>query len=36
LVDDEPRVASHIESLDPKLDRDVETIDKSLILRRVV
>ena len=36
LVNDEPRVASDIEPPDPKLDRDVETVDKGLILRHVV
>jgi hypothetical protein len=36
LVNDEPRVASDIEPLDPKLSRDMETIDKGLILRYVV
>jgi len=36
LVDDEPGVASDVESLDPQLDRDVETINKGLILRHIV
>jgi len=36
LVNDEPRVASDIEPLDPKLDHDVETIDKGLILCHVI
>jgi len=36
LVDDESGVASDIEPLDPKLDCDMETVDKGLILRRIV
>jgi len=36
LVDDESGVASDIKPLDPKLDRDMETIDEGLVLRRVV
>ena len=36
LVNDEPRVASDIEPLAPKLDRDVDTVEKGLIFRHVV
>jgi len=36
LVDDESRVASDVKPFDPKLDRDVETIDEGLVLCRVV
>jgi len=36
LVDDESGVASDVEPLDPKLDRDMETVNKGLILRRIV
>ena len=36
LVDDESRVASDVKPFDPKLDRDVETIDEGLVLRRIV
>jgi len=36
LVDDESSIASDIEPFDPRLDRDVETIDKGLVLCCVV
>jgi len=36
LVNDESRVASDVEPLDPKLDSDMETVNKGLILRRIV
>jgi len=36
MVNDESRVASDVKPFDPKLDRDMETIDKGLVLRRVV
>ena len=36
LVDDESGVASDVKPLDPKLDRDMETIDKGLVLHHVV
>ena len=36
LVNDEPRAALDIELPDPKLDLDVETVNKGLILHHVV
>ena len=36
LVDDESGVASDVEPLDPKFDRDMETVDKGLIFRCIV
>ena len=36
LVDDESGVASDVKPLDPELDRDMGTINKGLVLCRVV
>jgi len=36
LVDDESRIASDLEPFDPKLDRDVETINEGLVLCCIV
>jgi len=36
LVNDESGVASDVEPLDPKLDRDMETVEQGLVLRRIV
>ena len=36
LVDDESGVASDVKPFDPKLDRDMETIDKGLVFHCVV
>ena len=36
LIDDESRIASDLEPFDPKLDRDVESIDEGLVLCNIV
>ena len=36
LVNDESGVASDVKPFDPKLDHDMETIDKGLVFHRVV
>jgi hypothetical protein len=36
LIDDESRIASDVEPFDPKLDRDVETVNQGLVLCRIV
>ena len=36
LVNYEPRVASDIEPFDPKLDCDVEAVNKGLVLRHII
>jgi len=36
LVNDESRIASDLKPFNPKLDRDVETIDKRLVLCCIV